>query len=137
MAKRTISLARISGILKELPAIEKIVVIPYTEERADISGLNNAVHYQDFLSKEEGLTLEFAQLPFDHPLYIMYSSGTHWPSQVHGSRSRRDLGTAPQRASLALRPQERRQDLLLHHMRMDDVELVGERSCSWCNGASL
>jgi len=70
------SLDRIGGVLKELPSIEKVVVIPYTEERADISNIKNAVHYQDFISHEKGLDIAFEQLPFDHPLYIMYSSGT-------------------------------------------------------------
>lgn len=81
------SLARIAGIIKELPGIEKIVVIPYTEERADISSLPNAIHYQDFISKDAGLSLEFEQLPFDHPLYIMYSSGTTGlpKCMVHGT----------------------------------------------------
>jgi acetoacetyl-CoA synthetase len=70
------SLERISNILKELPSIEKVVVVPYTEQKADISAVANAVHYQDFRSSESGLEIEFAQLPFEHPLYIMYSSGT-------------------------------------------------------------
>ena len=70
------SLERISHILKELPSIEKVVVVPYTEQKADISAVDNAVHYQHFRSSESGLEIEFEQLPFDHPLYIMYSSGT-------------------------------------------------------------
>jgi acetoacetyl-CoA synthetase len=70
------SLGRIADILKELPSIQKVVVVPYTERRADISGVPNAVHYGDFVSKEDGLEIEFEQLPFEHPLYIMYSSGT-------------------------------------------------------------
>jgi acetoacetyl-CoA synthetase len=74
--KKLDSLERISNILKELPSIEKVVVVPYTEQKADISAVANAVHYQDFLSSESGLEIEFEQLPFDHPLYIMYSSGT-------------------------------------------------------------
>jgi len=70
------SLNRISDILMELPSIEKVVVVPYTEQDPDISNVPNAVHYQDFRSSESGLEIEFEQLPFDHPLYIMYSSGT-------------------------------------------------------------
>ncbi len=70
------SLERISNILKELPSIEKVVVVPYTEQKADIRAVANAVHYQDFRSSESGLEIEFKQLPFEHPLYIMYSSGT-------------------------------------------------------------
>ena len=70
------SLERISNILKELPSIERVVVVPYTEQKADISGVPNAVHYADFISSESDLEIEFEQLPFEHPLYIMYSSGT-------------------------------------------------------------
>jgi acetoacetyl-CoA synthetase len=74
--KKLDSLERIANILKELPSIEKVVVVPYTERHADISAIDNAVHYQDFRSSESGLEVEFEQLPFGHPLYIMYSSGT-------------------------------------------------------------
>jgi acetoacetyl-CoA synthetase len=74
--KKLDSLERISNILKELPSIEKVVVVPYTEQNADIGAIANAVHYQDFRSSETGLEIEFEQLPFEHPLYIMYSSGT-------------------------------------------------------------
>jgi len=70
------SLPRISDILKELPSIEKVVVVPYTQQDAHISAVPNAVHYRDFKSSESGLEIDFEQLPFDHPLYIMYSSGT-------------------------------------------------------------
>ena len=70
------SLGRISDILKDLPSIEKVVVVPYTEQSPDIGHVPNAVHYDDFKSAEENLEIEFEQLPFDHPLYIMYSSGT-------------------------------------------------------------
>ena len=74
--KQFSSLDKVAGILGELASHPKVVVVPYTEENADISGLANAIHYQDFISKESGLEIEFEQLPFDHPLYIMYSSGT-------------------------------------------------------------
>jgi acetoacetyl-CoA synthetase len=70
------SLGRISDILKQLPSIEKVVVVPYTEQQADIRAVPNAVHYRDFLSSDAERKIEFEQLPFEHPLYIMYSSGT-------------------------------------------------------------
>ena len=69
------SLAKISKIIKEIPSIEKIVVVPYTEEQPDLSNLPGAVHYGDF-SSNDASEIEFAQLSFEHPLYIMYSSGT-------------------------------------------------------------
>ena len=74
--KKIDSLERIANILKELPSIAKVVVVPYTEQEPDISGIPSAVHYKDFRSAESGLEIQFQQLPFDHPLYIMYSSGT-------------------------------------------------------------
>ncbi|MGB5745401.1 MAG: acetoacetate--CoA ligase [Desulfobacterales bacterium] len=74
--KKLDSLERIANILKQLPSIEKVVVVPYTEQKADISRIPNAVHYNEFKSPESDLDIEFEQLPFDHPLYIMYSSGT-------------------------------------------------------------
>jgi len=69
-------LERISGILKELPSIEKVVVIPYTETEPDIRNISNAVHYKNFRFSGPVPVLSFTHLPFDHPLYIMYSSGT-------------------------------------------------------------
>jgi len=74
--KRFDSLERISNTLKELPSIEKVVVVAYTEGDPDISGVPNAIHYRDFRSPEPNLEIEFEQLPFDHPLYIMFTSGT-------------------------------------------------------------
>jgi acetoacetyl-CoA synthetase len=70
------SLERMSNILKKLPSIEKVVVVPYTEQDPDISGIPNAIHYREFKSPDANLEIEFQPLPFDHPLYIMYSSGT-------------------------------------------------------------
>jgi acetoacetyl-CoA synthetase len=74
--KKIDSLERISNILKELPSIEKVVVIPYTTDTPDIDLIPNAIHYQDFKSTQSDLEIEFEHLPFSHPLYIMYSSGT-------------------------------------------------------------
>ncbi len=69
-------LAKVAGILSNLSAHPDVIVVPYIEDRADITSLPSAVHYQDFKSKDENLTITFEQLPFDHPLYIMFSSGT-------------------------------------------------------------
>jgi len=68
-------LGKISKIIKEIPSIEKTIVVPYTRETPDISNLPGAINYLDF-SSNDASKIEFAQLPFEHPLYIMYSSGT-------------------------------------------------------------
>ncbi|HET7921548.1 MAG TPA: acetoacetate--CoA ligase [Gammaproteobacteria bacterium] len=68
------SLTRIRGVLEKLPSVEQVVVVPYVGEQPDISSVPHAVHWHDFLG--DATEIEFAQLPFDHPVYIMYSSGT-------------------------------------------------------------
>jgi acetoacetyl-CoA synthetase len=70
------SLSRVSQILDDLPSIEKVVVVPYTSTEPDISQVPKAVQYNDFKSPDKGLEIQFEQLPSDHPLYIMFTSGT-------------------------------------------------------------
>jgi acetoacetyl-CoA synthetase len=73
--KRLDSLAKIAGIVHEIPSLEKVIVVPYTRDAPDLAALPNAVVYSDF-SNNEATEIKFVQLPFEHPLYIMYSSGT-------------------------------------------------------------
>jgi len=70
------SLSNVAEVAKGIPSIEKVIVTSYTEEKPDITYIPNSVHWNDFLSKESGLEIQFEQLPFDHPVYIMFSSGT-------------------------------------------------------------
>ncbi len=70
------SLARVAEIAALLPSVERVVVVPYTKKNPDISLVPRAISYQEFQSTRPGLTLEFEQLPFEHPLYIMFTSGT-------------------------------------------------------------
>jgi len=70
------SLKRIAQILPEIPSIERVVVVPNLQAEPDIRNVPKAVLYKDFIADESGLTIPFAQLPFSHPVYIMYSSGT-------------------------------------------------------------
>ena len=70
------SLSRVAEIMKDLPSIQRVVVVPNIQRAPVISALPGAVLYEDFKSKKDGLEIEFAQLPFDHPLYIMFTSGT-------------------------------------------------------------
>ena len=68
------SLKKLRGILTDLPSVEKVVVVKYINE-GEISLIPNAMWWNDF-SLPTTHQLEFEPLPFDYPLYIMYSSGT-------------------------------------------------------------
>ena len=70
------SLDRIADVVRQIPSIEKVVVVPYTDPTPDPERVPNGVLFDDFLSREPGLRIDFEQVPADHPLYIMYSSGT-------------------------------------------------------------
>jgi len=63
-------------VARGIPSLKKVIVVSYTREKPDITQIPNAIHYDDFLSKADNLEIHFEQLPFDHPLYIMFSSGT-------------------------------------------------------------
>jgi acetoacetyl-CoA synthetase len=84
--KRFDCLEKIRGVLGEIPAIERLVVVPYSGEPLDLSGLPNAIAWPDFTGTGEH-ALAFESLPFDHPVYIMYSSGTTGVPKciVHGA----------------------------------------------------
>lgn len=75
---KTIPLAtRIGAVLKRLPSVEEVILIDYIGQASDISrSLRNATAYDDFIAREGAEPIRFAQMPFDHPLYILYSSGT-------------------------------------------------------------
>ncbi len=70
------SLSNVADIAKGIPSIEKVVVASYTEEKPDIGYIPNGVCYDDFVSSQRAPEIQFEQLPFDHPVYIMFSSGT-------------------------------------------------------------
>ncbi|MDP1717996.1 MAG: AMP-binding protein, partial [Burkholderiales bacterium] len=74
---KTINLVdRLKDIAANLPSLQKIIVVPYTRGDPDIDGIPNAVNVHDFMNPYHPREIDFVQLPFDHPLYIMYSSGT-------------------------------------------------------------
>jgi acetoacetyl-CoA synthetase len=70
------SLSNAAQVAKGIPSLKKVVVVSYTEDRPDLRSFPNSVRYEDFLSRESNPPLVFEQLPFDHPVFTMFSSGT-------------------------------------------------------------
>ena len=79
------SIERIAGILASLPSVTCVVVVANVSPRPDLTRLPAATRYDEF--GRPGATLTFERLPFDHPLYILYSSGTTGVPKciVHGA----------------------------------------------------
>ncbi len=67
---------KIQGVQAGLPGLVKTVVVPYVNKTPDLSAFRKTVSWDDFLAPHRAQEIEFAQLPFDHPLFIMFSSGT-------------------------------------------------------------
>jgi acetoacetyl-CoA synthetase len=75
-AKTFDTLVKAEKVAKGIPSLEKVIIVSYVESKPDISSIPNSVHYDDFLSSEKQPANQFEQLPFDHPVFTMFSSGT-------------------------------------------------------------
>jgi acetoacetyl-CoA synthetase len=70
------SLAKVGGILQQLPMVEKVVVVGYTAADPDLAPVPHAVSWESFVAPYSPAEIDFVQVPAEHPLYVMYSSGT-------------------------------------------------------------
>jgi len=79
-------LAKLRALRPALPSVTRVVVVGYLDPAPDLAGIADAVGYADFVAGHP-TTPEFVDLPFDHPLYILYSSGTTGAPKciVHGA----------------------------------------------------
>ncbi len=68
-------LSKVREIQKRISSIDTIVVIPYVAAKPDLAGLVNAELWDSFRHADVN-EIEFERLPFNHPVYILYSSGT-------------------------------------------------------------
>jgi acetoacetyl-CoA synthetase len=81
------TLPRIAEIVKSLPSVKQVVVVPYASEKPDVSAVPRAARYGDFVAPFKAGEVTFNRVPFNHPLYILYSSGTTGVPKciVHGA----------------------------------------------------
>jgi acetoacetyl-CoA synthetase len=106
------SLARAAQVVVATPSIERVVVVPFLTGRPDLSGLPQAIHWNEAVDNDAE-AIDFAQLSFDHPLYILFSSGTTGVPKcmVHGAG-----GTLLQHAKeLILHTDLRREDVIFYY----------------------
>ena len=69
------TLAAAAAVARGIPSLERVIVVPYVGTRPDLTAFPDAVLWEEFLAKSVP-ALRFEQLGFDHPLFIMFSSGT-------------------------------------------------------------
>jgi acetoacetyl-CoA synthetase len=66
----------IAQLQAAIPSLERTVVLPYLDPDPDLSSLRDATPWDELLASGEGAELGFERVPFDHPLWVLYSSGT-------------------------------------------------------------
>jgi acetoacetyl-CoA synthetase len=72
-------LDKLAAIVQRLPTLRRVIVTPYLHEgvkAAELSAIAHAVSWDGFVAPFAPAALAYERLPFNHPLYILYSSGT-------------------------------------------------------------
>jgi acetoacetyl-CoA synthetase len=102
-------LDKVREIAGKLPSLERVVVVPYLAEGADVTTLAKAARLAEFVADFAARDIEFPPLPFDHPLYILYSSGTTGVPKciVHGAGGTLLKHLSEQQLHSDLRPGDR------------------------------
>ena len=110
--------AEVAEITAALPTLRHVVHVPYLGPTGRRAGTTWAE-----LVAGGSAPPAFTPVAADHPLYVLFSSGTTGLPEGDRPRPRRHRRRAPQGADAAPGPRPRRPLLLVHHDRLDDVEL--------------
>jgi acetoacetyl-CoA synthetase len=81
------TIERIATIVKDLPSVKRVVVVPYVNEEPDARRIDRGVTLGAFIERHPATAVHYRSMPFNHPLYILYSSGTTGVPKciVHGA----------------------------------------------------
>ncbi|HZM34688.1 MAG TPA: acetoacetate--CoA ligase [Burkholderiales bacterium] len=103
------SLERVREIVERLPSVRKVVVVPYLDAELDVSDIPKAVRLDEWLRRYQSTDIAFAQLPFNHPAYILFTSGTTGKPKciVHGAGGTLLQGLKMYKLQFDLRPGDR------------------------------
>jgi acetoacetyl-CoA synthetase len=74
--KRHDCLSRLAQVVRALPSVTRTVLIPYTDEKPAIDSIPRGILWDEFIATGSESGFVFETFPFNHPLYILYSSGT-------------------------------------------------------------
>ncbi|MEX2273501.1 MAG: acetoacetate--CoA ligase [Vicinamibacterales bacterium] len=79
-------LARVRDVVARIPSVERVVIVPFVSDAPVLDGIPGVLNWDD-ATADEGCAIAFEPLPFNHPLYILYSSGTTGVPKciVHGA----------------------------------------------------
>jgi acetoacetyl-CoA synthetase len=70
------SLERVREIAEGLKTLRKVVVVPHLNPRVEVDDVPKGVRLDEWLRRYQPAAIEFAQLPFNHPVFILFTSGT-------------------------------------------------------------
>jgi acetoacetyl-CoA synthetase len=81
------TLERVREIAERLPTVRKVVVVPHLDPHVDVSDVPKAVRLDEWLRRYTPGDIAYAQLPFNHPVFILFTSGTTGKPKciVHGA----------------------------------------------------